>query len=419
MSDNASPAPFATSEPTDAPPPPEPAAEAPAENHENESQDPTATSHHQVSSPEDAAAANEENSPDWKIKGMLYVLGLDSLVSLVFLAPWLPWIRHAEDASSHYTFASSLTDLAILAAIRVVSGGLSLLISYWKAKVPPEYHFDLFHPNGERKSQEELDQETLEEPFGPWVWRFLTRPSFTAEFVAVLTQIWCIAKCLVRMNLEIGTLQDAEPFHPLFWLSIFCTAVLSAVEATYLETVGRLAAEYGQERESQTPTFFRTISSQLLAPLLEDQDEEQPPVAGDDEEGVNRSEEDDENQRAVSDIKADTDYKADWSDLLMMCYQDVHLICVAFVFLLLAAFAQVLIPRYLGKILDALAAAFGNPDGNPDRHISMWDVPHFMNNVKLLVVASVCAGVFAGMRGSIFVSTKATSHVVAKKKNLT
>jgi len=418
---SAPPAQFASpSEPAAAPPQPAPAAAAaPAENQENDHPDPATSQEDHVSSGEDAAAPNEEeNSPDWKIKGMLYILGLDSLISLVFLAPWLPWIQHAEDASTHYTFASSLTDLAILAAIRVFCGGLSLLISYWKAEVPPEYHFDLHHPNGELKSQEELDQEALEEPFGPWCWRFLTRPSFTAEFVSVLTQMWCIAKCLVRMNLEIGTLQDAEPFHPLFWLCILCTAVLSAVEATYLETVGKLAAEYGQEQESQTtPSFFRTISSQLLAPLLEDQDEEQPPAGGgdDDEDAVNPSEEDDENQRAVSDIKADTEYKANWGDLLMMCYPDVHLICVAFVFLLFAAFAQVLIPRYLGKILDALAAAFGNPDGNPDRGMSMWDVPHFMINVKLLVVASVCAGVFAGMRGSIFVSSlekeKATMHV--------
>ena len=342
-----------------------------------------------------------DKSPLWKIKGMLYVLGLDSLISLVFLAPWIPSIRHAEAASSHYVFSCSLTDLAILAAVRVVLSGLAVLISYWKAEIPPEYHFDLNHPNGERKSQEELDQEALEEPFGPWLWRFVTRPCFAAEFVAVLTQGWCIAKCLVRMNLEIGTLQDVEPYHPLFWLAIACTAVLSAVEASILESVGKLAAECGQQRESQAPGFLRTISSQLLAPLLEDQDEEQ---AADNNEGtVNGDEDEAENQRAVSDIQTDTNYKADWSDLLMMCYPDLHLISVAFVFLLFAALAQVLIPRYLGKILDALSAAFGDPHDDSNRHMSMWEVPHFMTNVKLLVVASVCAGVFAGMRGSIFV----------------
>ena len=343
-----------------------------------------------------------EKSPYWKIKGMLYILGLDSLISLVFLAPWIPSIQHAEATSSHYVFSSSLTDLAILAAARVVLGGLALLISYWKAEIPPEYHFDLYHPNGERKSQEELDQEALEDPLGPWLCRFVTRPSFTAEFVAVLTQVWCISKCLVRMNLEIGTLQDVEPFHPLFWLAILSTAVLSAVEASFLESVGKLAAECGQKRESQTPGFLRTISSQLLAPLLEDQDVEQP--AENNERVVNGDEDEEENQRAVSDIQADTNYKADWSDLLMMCYPDLHLISVAFFFLLFAALAQVLIPRYLGNILDALSAAFGDPHDDSNRHMSMWEVPHFMTNVKLLVVASISAGIFAGLRGSIFVS---------------
>jgi ABC-type multidrug transport system fused ATPase/permease subunit len=107
----------------------------------------------------------------------------------------------------------------------------------------------------------------------------------------------------------------------------------------------------------------------------------------------------------VSDITGDSNYKATWRDLLAMCYPDLYLICVAFVFLLLAAVAQVFIPKFLGKILDALTSAFADQrdgGGGDSRHKSMFEIPGFLDNVKLLVVASVLAGVFAGIRGSIF-----------------
>jgi hypothetical protein len=172
------------------------------------------------------------------------------------------------------------------------------------------------------------------------------------------------------------------------------------LEASYLDDMCKLAGRYGKEHGSQTPGILRTISSQLIAPLLDEQnrDEEQQTNGGD------VAEEDDENGRATSDITSDPAYKANWSDLLMMCYPDMHMISLAFVFLLLAAVAQVYIPKFLGNILDALAAAFGDPNDDSSRHMSMWEVPHFMTNIKLLVTASVLAGVFAGLRGSIFVS---------------
>lgn len=370
--------------------------------------------------PEEVRAASDggrdeaEKPPYWKLRAVVGVLGLDAVVSVVFLAPFLPWVRRAEDAPSQYAFASSLIDLAVLAALRVTLGCLALLVSYWRAEAPPEYHFDLCHPNGERKSREELEREALEEPFGPWFRRFAARPSFAAELAAVATQVWCIAKCLVRMNLEIGTLQDAEPYHPVFWLSVLCTAVLSALEASYLQNAGKLAGQCGKERGGRPPAILRTISNQLLAPLLEEEgeeDEEQPAEAN-----VGSEEEEEENQRAVPDITPDTEYRAQWSDLFVMCYPDLHLIALAFVFLLNAALAQVWIPKFLGNILDALAAAFGNPDDDTNRHMSMWEIPHFMTNVKLLVLTSILAGVFAGIRGSIFTVVGARVNVRLRVK---
>lgn len=359
-----------------------------------------------ASSSNEVSATNEaiKPIPFWKIKTFGSVLVVDALTSIVVLAPLCPWMQRREGASTHYTFYASLADLSILAALRIVASIVALHISYWKAEIPKEYHFDLNHPNGERKTREELDHEALEEPFWPWFKRFLLRPAFTGELLAVSAQVLCVAKCLARLNVEIGTLQDTAALHPIFWLAVFFTAVLSVVEASYLDDMCNLAGQIGKEHGSQPPAILQRISSQLLTPLLEGQisDEEQH-ANGDEATG---DVEDDENTRATSDITSEAAYKANFSDLLMMCYPDMHMISLAFTFLLFAAVAQVYIPKFLGNILDALAAAFGNPDDSTNRHMSMWDVPHFMTNIKLLVVASILAGVFAGLRGSIFVSAK-------------
>lgn len=354
----------------------------------------------------------------WKLKTFACVLLLDMITGMITLSPLWPWMRHMESVPSHrFTFYTSLLDLAILSGLRVVACKLALLSSYYWWKPADEADgssgtdsVNLFHPNGERKTREQLEQEALEEPLWPWLQRFVCRPSFSAEVLAVVTQSVCIVKCLLRMNVEIGTLHDEQPFHPVFWLAILLTAILSVLEATYLQEICKVAGQYGKETGSQAPAILRTISSQLLAPLLSEENQ-----GNDDEEQTNgattTSSEDDENARAASDITSDPSYKANWSDVLMICYHDMHLIGIAFVFLLLAAVAQVYIPKFLGNILDALAAAFANPNDS-NRNMSMWEVPHFMSNVKLLVIASVCAGVFAGLRGSIFVSLHRSSCLV-------
>jgi len=74
------------------------------------------------------------------------------------------------------------------------------------------------------------------------------------------------------------------------------------------------------------------------------------------------------------------DYKAGWTDLLKVCAPDTHLIIFAFFNLTLAAIAQVYIPHFTGKILDALGAD-GGEDGIPEGDV--WDVPGFSENVKV------------------------------------
>jgi hypothetical protein len=364
----------------------------------------------------------------WRIWAFTGLLALDAVTAVLILTPLIPWVRHHEGESDtdHFTFAGSLVDLAALAFLRLLVATTGLLVAYVKAESIPEYPFDLYHRNGEKKSRDELDQEALEEPFGPFFRRYFTRPSFATELLAIGTQVVCIVKCLARMNVEIGTLMDVEPVHPIFWLAVLSTALLSVVEASYHEPACKLAGECGKQRlgretaeatssSSHSASLFRQLSSTLSLPLLADNALEHAQQQGDDDEegraangGTAGASSDDDTEShkndspGLSDITSDTDYRASWKDLVSTVTPDLGWIAIAFVFLILAAVAQVYIPRFLGNILDSLAATFSDADDDATRHTSMTQVPGFMKNIKLLVVASVLAGVFAGLRGSIF-----------------
>jgi ATP-binding cassette subfamily B (MDR/TAP) protein 9 len=366
----------------------------------------------------DLSRANEI----WKVKLLLGgILLLDAILSLLLFFPW-PWVKAPENLPNHYQFYGSLIDMGVLAMLRVLACAVAILVAYLKAEVPREYPFEVFRSNGERKTQLELEQEALEEPFASWFHRYIRRPAFVAEVVAVSTQIVGIAKCLVRMNLEMGILQDAEPFHPIFWIAILITAIFSALEACYLDGLCKIAAAYGKAVRGgrrTAPTILHSISAQLLAPLLDATDEEEPQASSSPPfESFHESDEEHENARAVPDITSDTEYKAGWKDLIMMCAPDLHMIACAFVFLLLAAIAQVYIPKYLGNILDSLAEAFsgGGDDDSKNRKIDIREVPGFMVNMKKLVWASIAAGVFAGFRGSIFTVVGARVNVRLRVK---
>jgi hypothetical protein len=342
----------------------------------------------------------------WRIWAFVAVLAVDAISSLLLLTPLIHWIVKEEGRSSssstrHYTLHGSLRDLALCAVLRLSAAFLGLFVAYLRANVEPEhYPFALYHrATGIKKTREELEQEGLEEAFWPWLRRYLVRPSFGTEFASMVTQVLCVIKCLARMNVEIGTLQDAEPVHALFWIAVLVTAVLSILQAGYMDSICKLAGQYGKERLGESPRLFRQISSTLSLPLLARQNasgDEQ-----DDEENVQDGG-DPADAPGVSDITSDTDYRASWRDLLSTCRPDMQWIALAFVFLLLAAVAQVYIPRFLGNILDSLTATFSDADDDGARRKSMWEVPGFISNMKLLVLASILAGVFSGLRGSIF-----------------
>ena len=429
---------------------------------------------------------------------------------------------------------SSIVDLFILSMIRIIASTCALGISYYRKQNDDDqerhewYPLELNHPNGTKKTRDELEEESLEQPILQWLkYQHFTRTAVWTELSCVFTCIWCIVKCLLRMNVEIGLYGDSKPIHPIMWISIAFGTMLAVLESTMIDMTCQQVAKWGREKrlqqiasvasddgiggggntavaaEAPTPTATNTtgttttasrnpirmirrqvsntlshVSSSLSIPLLSGTDsvdggdgtttdgeyyettDDEFDATDDESSRISRqTADDDENYvhpltppsllaemnnisdndsssndsegnnhaHGVSDIGSESEYKATWRDLISVCAPDVHLIALAFVFLLLAAAAQVYIPRFTGKILDSLAHAFsraknscddygghdddddnmiihsgGDDDDDTRRHQSMSDVPGFMRNVKLLIVASILGGVFSGLRGSIF-----------------
>jgi hypothetical protein len=296
-----------------------------------------------------------------KMWSFVAFLALDIAFSVLILFPGiLPSLKSPlglTESRHVYTVYASFLDLAIFACLRLVASFVALLVSFWRARgMPPEYPhtFSLTHPNGERKSREELEQEALEEDMMPWLRRFVTRPSFVTEVLALVTQVACVVKCLVRMNIELGLYHSHHAMHPLFWFVILITAILSVVEATLLESICNLASVFGQQYFYSSSRSVECVASNirtssLETPLLDESnnlssneainDEETARTLGNDTTSNNNElnlGETEQEARGVSDIGPDTEYKAKWKDLVMACAPDVHLICLAFVFLLLA-----------------------------------------------------------------------------------
>jgi len=83
------------------------------------------------------------------------------------------------------------------------------------------------------------------------------------------------------------------------------------------------------------------------------------------------------------------------------------------VVLVAAALANIYVPRFTGKILDALVAHSsdgGTPNSNSEGG-SVLDIPGFLSNVELLVLASMLGGIFGGIRGAIFTILSARVNV--------
>jgi ATP-binding cassette subfamily B (MDR/TAP) protein 9 len=281
---------------------------------------------------------------------------------------------------------------------------------------------ELYHKNGDRKSNSELEEELLEEPFCPKIRRYVVRNAFFCEVVILLTSIQLLIKCLARLNFEIGTLDEKAPQHPVFWLSLALTGVWLIVEVSYLDSIETLASKCSQyqREESQAASWMERMTHSLTQPLISSSQHENNSGGEDD---MQRDEESGEADNAAdaarrncvrSDIGGDANYKAKWADLFLVCAPDKYWLMCACVFLILSALANVYVPKFTGQILDALVKhSSDNPSavGDGGSGGSILNIPDFISNVEKLVVVSILGGVFGGVRGAIFTVVGARVNV--------
>jgi len=350
-------------------------------------------------------------------------------------------LEQLEDiTTSHYTLHGTLWDLSLIAIPRILSVLVAIIISYHRLQPPRESPYELYHAaTGQRKSNAELETESLEEEFVPKMKRYIFRIGYATECSVLLTGILLAVKCLSRMNVEIGVFDEAQPQHPLFWIALALTALCSLLEVSFVDTVEVLAGELGRKRRSElsqqsaASTWVERIGESLAQPLLSAVNSEvdlTTTTNTDEEHGngvtlLNGRALTGENIRGYSDIGADANnYKAQLSDLLNVCAPDRYLILLASLFLLLAAVANIYVPKYTGKVLDALVtpkdsagwiqfdnSTNGGDDSGNHHGGSIVHIPGFVHNIELLVIASILGGVFGGIRGAIFTLVGARVNV--------
>ena len=250
----------------------------------------------------------------------------------------------------------------------------------------------------------EKEEESLEEPWLPYLKRYTSRPMFVFNQAGVLSLLYLSIKCLYRLLQG----SDPETSEWPWWCALSSSVLFTTLELTYITSACELAK--GRLRSSH-PYLSRSEGSDVslrdpllgsdTAPSTANSSKESSPVAAGGKIGSGLGKEGPAERLSEvpePDICAEAgDYKAGWTDLLKVCSPDLHLIIFAFLNLALAAVAQVYIPHFTGKILDALGADDG---GTPEGDV--WDVPGFSENVRLLAISAVACGFFSGARGSVF-----------------
>ena len=284
-------------------------------------------------------------------------------------------------------------------------------------KTNPFPHITPTHANGTPKTREEKEEEALEESIRPKIVRWSQRWSSPVETLCLLQGILIVVKCLARLNVEIAILNEVNPHHVIFWLVLLVSGIQCVVVSGQVEIVSIQMSAIGEyRRKQQRREMVRAnMTNDLTEPLLEAgagntvYDEEDPSSSS--TTSTSSQTEDatlGDNTPAVSDISGDPNYKAGVRDLMSICSPDLLYFIAAFVFLILAAVAQVLVPKYMGNMLDSLANYTPGDDGN---HNDIWNVPGFLDNMKYLCIASILGGVFSGCRGSIFTVVGARVNV--------
>eukprot|EP00551_Chaetoceros_affinis_P006800 CAMPEP_0203676192 /NCGR_PEP_ID=MMETSP0090-20130426/23777_1 /ASSEMBLY_ACC=CAM_ASM_001088 /TAXON_ID=426623 /ORGANISM="Chaetoceros affinis, Strain CCMP159" /LENGTH=1082 /DNA_ID=CAMNT_0050542663 /DNA_START=402 /DNA_END=3650 /DNA_ORIENTATION=+ len=414
--------------------------------------------------------ASNAPGPSWRTVILFSIfLGVSVILAIALMTPLIPGVEGYElvntDIFTNYTFSSTVLDLFILTILSSLTSCVAIYKSYHHktlhlhayTKFSHIPRFDANNPH-RMKSREEIEEEAMEEQCCPNKFlRYVYRLTFPTEVIVLMEGILLIIKAMARLNVEIGVLDEDEPHHPLYWISLLIALIYCVINANFLELVCIRASAIGhfrRQREARErfvnrrnrrreimndnqETFLDNdrlneplLSSALASPTSaaapsspersgasssrreesfsgRTLDRDAISMSNDYSDNDSDCEDDDDDFVATSDITADAHYKAGWKDLFAICYPDLHYFILAFVFLILAAIAQVLIPRYTGKMIDAITSytpyeGENGDDGKESNDQKIWDVPGFLDNMKYLIIASILGGVFSGVRGSIF-----------------
>jgi ATP-binding cassette, subfamily B (MDR/TAP), member 9 len=379
-------------------------------------------SHHHRSNNNDPNNSNTKiNQPTWfQLKAFLGFLAFDAVLSLILLSPLIPGVEETEDvAKHHYKLYKILWDLGICTCLRISTALYTIFVAfqgYTTNEETNEHQPDLFHPNGDRKSKAELEEEALEEPFGPKIRRFMRRPSFLCEASVFATGVLLAMKCLVRLNVELSSKKEV-PEHPVFWIVLTITAICSFVETIYIDHIESIAKNCGEDyrKSLQLEILNNESGAALSEPLLSNQELSSSASTGDEEQGgralERKTSTPSDDVRGRSEIGEDANYKAKFSDLLAFCAPDMYLMMLAFLFLMGAALTQVFIPRFTGDILDALISHANGSGNSDDPDYNVAKIPGFVSNIEKLTITAILGGIFGGCRGAIFTMVGARVNV--------
>lgn len=198
------------------------------------------------------------------------------------------------------------------------------------------------------------------------------------------TAVTCVV-LTVKGVVHLPDLDDSARDQQVFWAAWLCSFVAVPVEWRALDD----AMAYADARATRAAAAAASSGSQLTESLLDSAEEGS---AGGGTGGVDDA--------ASAGTATTTSTSAGAEDkkkkkkdgtlgaLLRLSLPDLPLLSFAFVFLVLYAVAAASVPHFTGNLVDAVAI-----DRDPEafRRYSTW-----------LLIAALCSGVFAGLRGSIF-----------------
>eukprot|EP00559_Dactyliosolen_fragilissimus_P007392 CAMPEP_0184871128 /NCGR_PEP_ID=MMETSP0580-20130426/40065_1 /TAXON_ID=1118495 /ORGANISM="Dactyliosolen fragilissimus" /LENGTH=294 /DNA_ID=CAMNT_0027373663 /DNA_START=61 /DNA_END=942 /DNA_ORIENTATION=- len=192
-----------------------------------------------------------------------------TVVSFVLMTPFIPIIQRKEydssDDTKHFHLSTYLLDLYVLTTISTLLSIYAIIRNYYfyhpttnnttitNANDDNHDHDNnhiqndpnLFHPNGDKKSRDDLEEEALEAPLLPKIKTYLFRPCFLSELLSILQGIYIVIKCLARLNVEIGIMDETIGHHPVFWIALLISAFGCVLTTLYLESISELAGQIG------------------------------------------------------------------------------------------------------------------------------------------------------------------------------